>query len=84
MSCDGRDSCPRGTRSILNLKGMDVLQAHGEEKAVVLVAHGLNLRAHALRDLYEPLRERGATIVVLDLTSMRVSAASTRSRANRG
>jgi hypothetical protein len=46
---------------------MDVLQAHGEEKAVVLVAHGLNLRAHALRDLYEPLRERGATIVVLRL-----------------
>jgi hypothetical protein len=46
---------------------MDVLQARGEEKAVVVVAHGLNLRAHALRDFYEPLRENGATIVVLRL-----------------
>ncbi|MEP7345981.1 MAG: alpha/beta fold hydrolase, partial [Gemmatimonadaceae bacterium] len=46
---------------------MDVLESHGECKVVVLVAHGLNLRAHALRDLYEPLRERGATIVVLRL-----------------
>jgi esterase/lipase len=46
---------------------MDVLDARGVEKAVVLVAHGLNLRAHALRDLYEPLRDRGATIVVLQL-----------------
>ena len=34
---------------------------------VVLVAHGLNLRADALRDLYEPLRRRGAAIVVLRL-----------------
>lgn len=46
---------------------MDVLEAHGECKVVVLVAHGLNLRAHALRDLYEPLRQRGAAIVVLRL-----------------
>lgn len=45
----------------------DVLEAHGACRAVVLVAHGLNLRAHALRALYEPLRERGATIVVLRL-----------------
>lgn len=46
---------------------MDVLEAEGTCKVVVLVAHGLNLRAHALRDLYEPLRHRGATIVVLRL-----------------
>ena len=46
---------------------MDVLEAHQACKAVVLVAHGLNLRAHALRALYEPLREQGATIVVLRL-----------------
>ena len=33
----------------------------------MLVAHGLNLRAHALRELYEPLRHRGASVVVLRL-----------------
>lgn len=45
----------------------DVLEAQGECGSVVLVAHGLNLRAHALRALYEPLRARGATMVVLRL-----------------
>jgi alpha-beta hydrolase superfamily lysophospholipase len=46
---------------------MDVLEAHGDCKTVVLVANGLNLRARALSALYEPLRDRGAAIVVVRL-----------------
>jgi hypothetical protein len=49
------------------MSGPDILESHGKCRTVVLVAHGLNLRAHALRALYEPLREQGATIVVLRL-----------------
>jgi hypothetical protein len=32
---------------------------------VVLAAHGLNMRSYALRELFEPLREQGATIVMI-------------------
>lgn len=44
---------------------MDILEPDGPRRAVVLVAHGLNVRAQAMRDLYEPLRAAGATIVSL-------------------
>ena len=46
---------------------MEVLEPAGQSYAVVLVAHGLNLQAHAMREVYEPLLQRGATIVLLRL-----------------
>ncbi|MFN8573308.1 MAG: alpha/beta hydrolase [Gemmatimonadaceae bacterium] len=46
---------------------MDVLEAVGPRRAVVVVAHGLNVRPDAMRELYEPLRSSGATIVRIAL-----------------
>lgn len=44
---------------------MLTLDAIGPPRAVVVVAHGLNLRAFALQPLFEPLRAAGATVVVV-------------------
>lgn len=43
----------------------EVLAARGAPRVVTLVAHGLNNHAHVLRELHEPLRDRGATVVLL-------------------
>lgn len=56
---------------------MDVLDPERERRAVVVVAHGLNVRATAMRELYEPLRRRGATIVLIRLRGHAHDAAAT-------
>lgn len=46
---------------------MQVLEPPSPRRAVVLVAHGLNVRPDAMAELYDPLRRAGATIVLLEL-----------------
>lgn len=44
---------------------MEVMESAGRPRAVVLLAHGLNQRASALRPLAEALQARGASVVLL-------------------
>ena len=44
---------------------MEVIEPADRPRAVVLLAHGLNQRASALRPLAEALRSRGASVVLL-------------------
>lgn len=53
---------------------MEVLHPTPPIRAVVVVAHGLNQRASALRELHEALRARGAAVVVLQLRGHRLDS----------
>lgn len=53
---------------------MEVLHPTAPIRAVVVVAHGLNQRASALRELHEALRARGAAVVVLQLRGHRLDS----------
>ena len=51
-----------------------VLDSTGAPRIVVLVAHGLNQRSDAMRELYEPLRLQGACVVLARFRGHRAGA----------
>lgn len=52
---------------------MEVIECADRPRAVVLLAHGLNQRASALRPLAEALQSRGASVVLLAFRGHRIN-----------